>query len=227
MAPAPGAVGIPARPLVARLLYYSHGGTGSDGAGGPRRATGGGSVRQDGKTKFLSVIGVREEYSMSNWKERLGWPRTWREFWGLPPRGHKMLSCPHCKGRIYVPPEEAGTTVTCPHTRCAKPILIPNHYFDRQPPVKYPSTIESKTAVNSAVSQSPAQMDARKPAPPPPQSAGSGTPEAIERCPSCRGKLTFIGIQQGDLAIFTCPSCNARMGNKVAVGLKRSSGDWR
>ena len=30
-----GAVGIPARPLVARLLCYSYGGTGSDGAGGP------------------------------------------------------------------------------------------------------------------------------------------------------------------------------------------------
>jgi hypothetical protein len=55
----------------------------------------------------------------------------------------------------------------------------------------------------------------------------SGTPDARAKCPICRGKLTYAGVTQGDIAVFQCSACDARTGSATAVVLHRSLGDWR
>lgn len=83
----------------------------------------------------------------------------------------------------------------------------------------YGATVVRKRGRLTARSSRPAtERQSREPS--------SGGPEAIEKCPKCRGKLAFV-LAQGDMGVFHCPACDARSGSKTAIVLRKSSGDWR
>ena len=58
-------------------------------------------------------------------------------------------------------------------------------------------------------------------------SMSSGTPRATEKCPQCfESDFTFKEKIDADQAVFVCNGCARKRGEKVALILRKSQGDW-